>query len=105
MDATTAAASGSDIQIVDVREDDEWNAGHIQGALHIPLSTLSARIAELDDTKTLVTVCRSGGRSSKARSQLIEAGKRADHIDGGMQQWQRAGLPITTPDGKPGQVV
>lgn len=105
MDAVTAQAQSDRIQIVDVREDDEWAAGRIEGALHIPLSQLADRVGELDADKTPVTVCRSGGRSSKAHAFLVSAGLGAEDLDGGMQAWEAAGLPVTTPDGQPGRVA
>ncbi len=105
MDATTARSRADQIQIVDVREDDEWTAGRIEGAVHVPLAELPQRMSELDDSRTLVTVCRSGGRSSKARELLTAAGKNADDIDGGMQAWAASGFPVVTPDGRPGQVA
>lgn len=105
MDAATASASGNEIQIVDVREDDEWAAGRIDGALHIPLAQLPARLSELDGFPTLVTVCRAGGRSAQANALLTAAGRNAEDLEGGMQAWAAANLPITTPDGRPGRVA
>lgn len=105
MDAATASALGNQIQIVDVREDDEWAAGRIDGALHIPLAQLPQRLDEFDQSRTLVTVCRAGGRSAKARALLTAAGMNVQDLQGGMQAWAAANLPITTPDGKPGHVA
>lgn len=105
MDATTAHSLATDIQIVDVREDDEWAAGHIAGALHIPLAQLPQRLSELDPARTPVTVCRAGGRSARAHALLASAGRNAEDLTGGMQAWAAAGLPVSTPDGRPGRVI
>ncbi len=105
MDATTAHSLGEQIQFVDVREDDEWAAGRIDGAVHIPLSQLPGRVDQLDDSRTLVTVCRAGGRSARAHDFLAAAGKKVDDLEGGMQAWAAAKLPVSTPNGKPGRVI
>ncbi len=94
-----------DLQIVDVREDDEWAAGHAPGALHIPLGQLGARLGELDPRRTLAVVCRSGNRSSRAVAALTAAGLTAHNVDGGMTAWAAAGHPVVTDDGRPGQVI
>ncbi len=73
--------------------------------MHIPLGQLPGRVGELDDSRTLVTVCRSGGRSSRAHAFLATAGKDVQDLDGGMQAWAAAKLPITTTDGRPGSVI
>lgn len=93
------------LQILDVREDDEWAAGHVAGALHIPLGELGARISELDRDQALAVVCRSGNRSSRAVTALTAAGLTAHNVDGGMSAWAAAGRPVTTDDGRPGQVI
>lgn len=84
-----------EVQLVDVREPDEFAAGHIDGARNIPLSQLGARLAELETERPLVLVCRSGNRSGYATMALQQAGYRnAENLDGGMVAWARAGLPI-----------
>lgn len=105
MDAPTGYQRRDEVQIIDVREDDEWAAGRIAGAVHIPLAQLPMRLDELADGGTYVTVCRSGGRSSRAHALLTSAGKHAEDLDGGMQAWAGAGLPVVTLDGLPGQVI
>ncbi len=105
MDPTTAQQRREEVQILDVREDDEWAAGRIEGAHHIPLNQLSARIGELDGDRSVVTVCRSGGRAGKAAKLLTEAGWTAETMDGGITQWESDGLPVTTPEGRPGRVA
>jgi rhodanese-related sulfurtransferase len=81
--------------LVDVREQTEWDAGHIPGAVHMPLSELAQRWQELPDATTTVFVCRSGARSEQAAHAFANAG-RPDcvNLDGGVQQWARAGKPF-----------
>ena len=105
MDTRTVHAKRQDIQVLDVREDDEWAAGRIDGAVHIPLGELDARMGELDPDRPVVTVCRSGGRAGKAAEFLDGAGLNAEVMDGGMTQWAKDKLPFTTPDGNPGHLV
>ncbi len=105
MDTKTVQANRQDIQVLDVREDDEWTAGRIEGAVHIPLDELESRVKELDRNRPIVTVCRSGGRAGKAAEYLSGAGLNADVMDGGMTQWAKDKLPFTTPDGRPGDLA
>lgn len=105
MDTKTVQANRQDIQVLDVREDDEWTAGLIDGAVHIPLGELDHRVDELDRSRPVVTVCRSGGRAGKAAEFLSAAGLKAEVMDGGMTQWAKDKLPFTTPDGRPGHLA
>ena len=73
-------------------------AGHVPGATHIPLGELPARIDDLPEQDLLV-VCRSGGRSARATAWLNHSGFEARNLDGGMKDWETAGLPLTTDDG------
>lgn len=91
--------------ILDVREDDEWAAGHLPGALHIPLRQLPSRLGDLDLDRAYLTMCRSGRRSATAAAQLDAAGVQVGNIVGGMQAWQGAGLPVVTDSGEPGKVM
>ncbi|MFE9311433.1 rhodanese-like domain-containing protein [Streptomyces sp. NPDC088353] len=95
--------------LLDVREDDEWRAGHAEGALHIPLSEFVARYGELtgaapQDGRVHV-ICRSGGRSAQVAMYLVQQGVDAVNVDGGMQVWAASGRPVVTDEGRPGQVV
>lgn len=85
-----------DAVILDVREQDEWDLGHAPGALHTPLGDLPARLAELPatDAGTLVVVCRSGGRSSRAVAWLAQQGLDVLNLAGGMIAWDAAGKPL-----------
>lgn len=81
------ARSGSAV-IVDVRESAEYREGHIPRAKHISLSQLVYRLKEVPKDKTVVVVCRSGNRSSKAAELLGEAGFRnVYNLSGGMDKW------------------
>lgn len=101
MDPNTTYSARDRVQLLDVREDDEWTAGRIDGAVHIPLGELPARLAELDGDRPVVTVCRSGGRAGKAAELLTGAGLSAEVMDGGMTAWAQAGLPMTSTTGVP----
>ncbi|MCS6834923.1 MAG: rhodanese-like domain-containing protein [Anaerolineae bacterium] len=80
--------------LLDVRQPDEYQGGHISGAKLIPLDELSARLDELPKDRTIVCVCRSGARSSAAARQLVSAGYKALNLSGGMMSWEMNRLPI-----------
>jgi rhodanese-related sulfurtransferase len=83
--------------VIDVREPDEWAAGHIPGAILIPLGELPSRIGDVPPNRPIVVVCRSGNRSAQARDILIGAGFPAvTSLDGGMTAWAKSGMPIET---------
>jgi rhodanese-related sulfurtransferase len=91
--------------LVDVREDDEWDAGHAPDAVHVPLGDLSeAKLAELDEArgdKALVFICRSGNRSAEAAAAAQAAGlENVVSVAGGMGDWVAAGLPLEPQDGE-----
>ncbi|MDQ3997982.1 MAG: MBL fold metallo-hydrolase [Gemmatimonadota bacterium] len=84
--------------VLDVRERDEWEAGHIAGALNVPLGHLSERIAELERDRPLVLHCQSGGRSSVGASVLRAHGfSNVINLTDGFTGWQRRGLPVERP--------
>ncbi|MFD4396831.1 rhodanese-like domain-containing protein [Kitasatospora sp. NPDC058478] len=93
--STTAAAVPADAALLDVREQDEWDAGHVDGALHIPLGEVIARIGELPDGK-LYVLCRVGGRSAQVVQYLVQQGRDAVNVDGGMYAWEGAGRPMVS---------
>lgn len=106
MEPKEVQAQQEQVQVLDVREPEEWHAGRIPGAQWIRMDELSERIGELDPDRPVVTVCRSGGRSGKMAEFLTERGYRAGNLDGGMQAWADAGLPVQTPDDeRPGKVA
>ena len=96
-----------DYQILDVRELDEWDAGHIEGALHLPLAQVmgAAERGRLDPDRPVVAVCRVGNRSELATLMLQARGYAAVNLEGGMEAWAAAGLPFSASDGAPGRVA
>ena len=95
-----------ELQVLDVREDEEWTAGRIDGAMHIPLAQLPARLAELDrDPAGGDGLPQRGQSRPGALSTSPRPGCTAEVMDGGMTAWAEAGLPVTTPDGRPGRVA
>jgi sulfur-carrier protein adenylyltransferase/sulfurtransferase len=91
-----AGPRGSELVMVDVREPQEWNAGHLPGALHIPLGSLAGRAGELPAGKTPVFICASGGRSMAASRYFAAQGHRVVNLAGGMIAWNESFGP---PDG------
>jgi rhodanese-related sulfurtransferase len=92
------------LHVLDVREDAEWVHGHIEGALHIPMSDLPVRLAEVPDGPVLV-VCRVGGRSAHAAGYLQQRGHDVVNLHGGMVEWEAAGRPMVSELGTPPRVV
>jgi rhodanese-related sulfurtransferase len=90
--------------LLDVREDDEWAAGHAPGAVHLPLSRVGMSLARFQNQEVL-TVCRSGGRSLRAAKQLADAGIDVHKVRGGMTSWESWGLPVVRADGSLGSVA
>jgi len=95
----------SEYHLLDVREQDEWDAGHIEDAQHIPLGQLGARLAEVPKERVIVAVCRSGSRSDRAAKGLRGEGFEAENLEGGVTAWVRAGLPLVASSGGPGRVI
>lgn len=82
--------------LVDVREPEEWAAGHIAGAVHIPMGQFLDRIGEVPRDRDIVVVCRSGNRSAAVTAYLSRAGYPARNLAEGMLGWQAAGRPMVT---------
>jgi rhodanese-related sulfurtransferase len=87
---------GQNALLLDVREDDEWVAGHARQAVHIPMSKLSQRAVEIPTDQIIVCVCHVGGRSALVADALNRSGWHALNLVGGMEAWQRAGFDIIT---------
>ncbi|MCP9987367.1 MULTISPECIES: rhodanese-like domain-containing protein [Streptomyces] len=107
--AVDAASVPADALVLDVREDDEWAAGHVEGALHVPMSDFVARFGEVTeavaDGRRAHVVCRVGGRSAQVTQYLVQQGIDAVNVDGGMLAWERAGRPMVSEHGGPAVVV
>ena len=93
--------AAGEIAILDVREPDEWDDGHIAGAHWIPLGDLEDRFSELDPSREWVCVCHVGQRSAMAAGLLQEEGFRVGNLLGGMAAWASAGLPEESGRGTP----
>ncbi len=106
-EVTPKAAAGLQDQgaiLVDVREDDEWAAGHAPGAIHVPLADVSDAASRFDGRQVLA-VCRSGARSAKATEVLAACGTDVRNVAGGMTAWAEADLPVVRGDGTAGTVA
>jgi rhodanese-related sulfurtransferase len=90
-----AGGMPADTQLVDVREPEEWAAGHIPRSVHIPMDQLPSRFAELDRSRPVITVCRSGRRSLYSATDLLQAGfADVRSLAGGIIAWAEAGQPV-----------
>jgi len=91
--------------LLDVREADEWEAGHAARAQWIPLGELESARFRLPMNRSIVCVCRSGVRSARATESLIAWGFTAANMEGGMKAWAASGLTVVRDDGSPGEVI
>ena len=81
--------------VLDVREPEEWDAGHAPGAMHIPMRDIPARMGEVPMDEDVVVVCRGGGRSAQVVAYLMANGwDNVRNLDGGMLAWARSGRPV-----------
>jgi glyoxylase-like metal-dependent hydrolase (beta-lactamase superfamily II)/rhodanese-related sulfurtransferase len=98
IDVAALHARVEELQILDVRERGEWDAGHIPGSVHVPYHDLHGIPEGIDPTRPVAAICGSGQRSAVGASLLARHG--AAHVlhvaDGGVGTWQRAGWPIAT---------
>ena len=92
------------ISVLDVREPVEWEHAHIEGAVHVPLQELTARLDEVPAGRVVV-VCKMGGRSAQATAYLSQQGLDVVNLDGGMIDWAESGRPMVSETGRPPQVV
>lgn len=102
-EARRLAAAGA--LLLDVREDEEWDAGHAPGAVHLAMGLVGDRLEQLPSDRTVVCVCRVGGRSGSVAGALAAAGFDVRNMAGGMVAWEHAGFPVTTDAGRPGRIV
>ncbi|GAA3280837.1 rhodanese-like domain-containing protein [Dactylosporangium vinaceum] len=104
--STTAGDVADDAYLLDVREDDEWQAGHAPGAVHVPMMLIPHRIDDIPADRDVVVVCRVGGRSAQVVAFLQQNGReRAINLEGGMQSWAAAGKPMVSGDGGVPRVI
>lgn len=90
-----AIASSTPPLLLDVREYPEFGAGHLKDARLIPLAEIERRAGELSKAPPIVTLCRSGSRSTEAASALVRLGfTNVSQLTGGMMAWEQAGLPV-----------
>ncbi|MDQ2749639.1 MAG: rhodanese-like domain-containing protein [Actinomycetota bacterium] len=85
--------------LLDCREHGEWSAGHIGGAVHIPMNEIPIRSSELSPHEQIVVVCKVGSRSAHVTGWLNRNGYDAVNLDGGMLAWATSGRPMITDDG------
>src|SRR4051794_22627766 len=111
MEIPTAAVAGvpdplpEHLVVLDVREDDEWEAGHIAGSVHIPLVQLANRLGEVPRTGQTLVVCRVGIRSAQATAYLVRQGVDAVNLAGGLAAWAGASRSLVRDDDLPPRVL
>jgi rhodanese-related sulfurtransferase len=89
-----------EVDLIDVREPEEYEAGRIAGARHIPLAQLPAQAGDLGRERPIVFYCRTGSRSAMATEAFRGAGFDAHNMAGGLLDWEAAGLPLDPADGR-----
>jgi rhodanese-related sulfurtransferase len=90
---------GAEVQVLDVREPYERDAGHIAGSVHIELMRLAEQAASIDPARPVVVYCRVGSRSTMAVQALRGAGYEAYSMAGGLTRWAAEGRPLEPEDG------
>jgi rhodanese-related sulfurtransferase len=95
----------ADSVLLDVREPEEWQAGHVEGAVHVPMNEIPARTGELSTDTDIVVVCKVGGRSAQVAAWLNYQGFRAYNLEGGMMTWAAAGRPMISDTGAAPDVI
>ena len=104
--SVTAPQVDGDAYLLDVREPDEWAAGHAPDAHHLPMMEIPARMSEIPAETDVVVVCRSGARSGRVVSYLIGQGwDNVRNLDGGMRSWAAAGRDMVSESGQPARVL
>jgi rhodanese-related sulfurtransferase len=92
-------------QFLDVREPYEYEAGHVEGSLHIPIGEVATRVSELDSEVPVVVVCQVGQRSALVTEWLRGQGFQADNLEGGLADWITEGFPLTAAESDSGEVI
>ena len=93
-DLAAALAADPSTPVVDVREHDEFVAGHVPAASHMPLHTVPIRHEELPRDRTVYVVCAVGGRSAQAVAWLNAQGYESVNVEGGTRDWVMSGFPV-----------
>lgn len=94
--ATFAAAHAAGAVVLDVRNPDEYEGGHVRGAVLIPLGELGPRQDEIPDGDPVYVICAMGGRSLQATKAMVQAGYHAVSVAGGTKGWIEQGRPVVT---------
>lgn len=94
-----AAQQAGSIALFDVREQWEFDAGHVPGAQWIPMALVPLRVDDFASRQPAYVICRTGNRSGQVCMYLAQRGIRAINVDGGTEAWQRLGLPVLTTEG------
>lgn len=89
----------ADAYLLDVREDDEWAYGHAPEAVHLPMSELMGRVAEVPADRQVYVICKVGGRSAQVVGFLNGQGHESVNVSGGMLAWAAAGRPMVSGSG------
>lgn len=102
LDDLAAAYATGTAQVVDVREPAEYRAGHVPGAVSIPMGELPGRLNEINRSKPVFVICQAGGRSSAMTDVLLHHGFDAHSVTGGTAAWTASRHPVDTgvPEGK-----
>ncbi|MGW2741886.1 rhodanese-like domain-containing protein [Streptomyces sp. NPDC001450] len=102
-----ATGRGGDALLLDVREPHEWQAGHAPGAVHLPLTALTAGagLPAAAQARPVVVICPSGSRSQRAAELVHARGVEAVDVIGGMRDWAVSGLPVVDAHGREGTVA
>lgn len=95
----------ADAPMLDVREADEWAAGHAPNSSHLPMSEVAGRLGAIPADDPLYVVCRSGGRSARVTAYLVSRGYPAVNVDGGMRAWSGAGRDVVADGGAAPEII
>ncbi len=99
-DAVVKGLESGEVQVIDVRDDREWEAGRVPGARHVLLAELPAKSGSIDRATSVVFVCRGGSRSAMAAEAFRTSGYDAYNLSGGLVAWAEAGFPLEPEDGE-----
>ena len=94
VEAFAARLEAEEVQVVDVRTDEEWREGRLPGARHLTLNELTAAAETLDRERAVVFVCAGGNRSAMAADAFRTAGFEAYSLEGGLKAWTAGGKSL-----------